>query len=332
MRIVIVVFFFLFIFPLHAASPPLKELTILLEWYPNPDHAPLIVAEQEGFFKAHGLSVKLIAPTDPLTPPKLVAASQADIAITYAPEFLQQVDNGLPLIVIGTLVDQPLACAIALKKSGIKTIADFKGKSIGTNSKNIDLIFMLKTAGLTLKDVELITIQYNMVQALLTHNIDIATQVMRNYEVPQLELNGHPVNVFLPENYGIPTYSELVFVANIHHQNDPRITAFLSALTEAVAYLKKNPEKSWEIFAKLYPESNNTFTRTSWFITIPYFNDHPAKTNAKNWEKFATFMQENGLIKKVYPMDRYLRSDESSGSGAPSLMYSLRESKSLSAT
>ncbi|VFS72443.1 Putative thiamine biosynthesis protein HI_0357 [Raoultella terrigena] len=68
----------------HAAAN--EKLTLVLDWYINPDHAPIMVAEQIGAFKEQGLDVKIIPPSDPALPPRLVAARQADLAITYQPQ------------------------------------------------------------------------------------------------------------------------------------------------------------------------------------------------------------------------------------------------------
>ena len=115
---------------LFAASPVMAQdkLTVLLDWFVNPDHAPLIVAQEKGFFKAAGLEVKLIAPADPSLPPKLVAAGKADLAVSYQPQLHVQVGQGLPLIRIGTLVSTPLNSLVVLRDGPIKKIADLKGK------------------------------------------------------------------------------------------------------------------------------------------------------------------------------------------------------------
>src|SRR5437867_2667977 len=73
------------------AKTPTEKLTVILDWFPNPDHAPLIIAKQQGFFKEQGLEVELIGPSDPTDPPKWVAAGKADIGITYEPQFMEQV-------------------------------------------------------------------------------------------------------------------------------------------------------------------------------------------------------------------------------------------------
>ena len=67
----------------------------MLDWFVNPDHGPLIIAEEKGFFATQGLDVELIvAPADPNDPPKLVAAGRADIAVSYQPQLHLQVEAG----------------------------------------------------------------------------------------------------------------------------------------------------------------------------------------------------------------------------------------------
>ena len=78
-----------------------------------------------------GLDVELIAPADPNAPPKLVAAGQADYAVSYQPTLQMLVAEGLPLVRVGVLVAQPLNSLVALEDSPVKTLADFKGRKIG---------------------------------------------------------------------------------------------------------------------------------------------------------------------------------------------------------
>ena len=97
--------------PARAAD----RLTLLLDWFVNPDHGPILVADQLGYFKAAGLDVDIVAPSDPNDPPKLVAAGQADIGVSYQPQLHIQVDQGLPLVRIGTLVATPLNSLLVLE-------------------------------------------------------------------------------------------------------------------------------------------------------------------------------------------------------------------------
>ena len=100
----LLLFISLLFFSVMASAATQQKLTVILDWFPNPDHAPLFVAKEHGFFKAQGLDVELMGPADPTDPPKLVAAGKADIAITYQPQFMEQVSQGLPLARLGILI------------------------------------------------------------------------------------------------------------------------------------------------------------------------------------------------------------------------------------
>lgn len=252
----------------------LQKFTIALDWFVNPDHAPLFVAKQQGYYKKQGLNVEFISPADPADPPKWVAAGKVDLAIDYGPQYKVEVQQGLPLKKVGTLIDQPLACIIVLKSSGIKSIKELKGKSIGYSvggATETMLIKMLRYNGLILKEVKLINVHYDLSQALLAHRIDAAAGMMRNFELIQLELTGHPARAFYPEKNGVPRYAELIFATNKKKIHDPRIQKFLVAVTHGVKYLKQHPTETWKIFAKNHPELNNTLNRKAWFATLPMF-------------------------------------------------------------
>ena len=251
-----------------------EKLTVLLDWFLNPSHAPLFVAQQEGYFKQQGLDVTLIGPADPSDPPKLVAAGQADIAISYEPQYKEQLQAGLPLVMIGSLINKPLNCLVVLKDSGITQISELKHKRIGYSGTGFNeniLTAMLKYNGLSLKDVDAINIHYDLTQALLAKKVDAVIDVARTFEVIQLELSGHPVTVFYPEKNGVPSYSELIFEVNKQKVNDPRYKKFLIAVKEGEVYLQKHPTEMWDAFAKLHPELNNPLNRQAWFASLPYF-------------------------------------------------------------
>jgi putative hydroxymethylpyrimidine transport system substrate-binding protein len=106
-----------------ASASAQQKLTVLLDWHVNPDHGPLFVALERGYYKAAGLDVDLIAPSDPNDPPRLVAAKRGDIAISYQPQLHIQASKGLPLVRIGTLVATPLTTLVVGSASAIRSAA-----------------------------------------------------------------------------------------------------------------------------------------------------------------------------------------------------------------
>src|SRR5690606_25985195 len=122
----------------------------------NPDHAALIVARDKGYFAKHGLQVELIAPADPNAPPRLVAAGQAELAVSYQPQLHLLAGEELPLVRVGALVAQPLNTVIALEGGPVRSLADLKGRKVGFSVGGFEEIVlgtMLESAGLTLRDV-----------------------------------------------------------------------------------------------------------------------------------------------------------------------------------
>ncbi|MEM6497542.1 MAG: ABC transporter substrate-binding protein, partial [Pseudomonadota bacterium] len=222
--------------PLRAAEP----VTVLLDWFVNPDHAPLIIAKEHGHFEKAGIAVKLIAPADPNDPPKLVAAGKADLAISYQPQLHLQVAAGLPLRRIATLVATPLNSLVVLKDGPIKSIADLKGKTVGFSIGGFEdaiLGRMLEMHGLKLSDVKLVNVNFSLSPSILSGNVDGVIGAFRNFELNQMDIVGRPGRAFYPEENGVPPYDELIVVANTSTLTSPKHEKIQAALDAAKIYL-----------------------------------------------------------------------------------------------
>ncbi len=113
------------------SPPPEASLRLMLDWYVNPSHGPIIIAQQKGFFRDLGLKVTIDTPADPTAPPKLVAAGREDLALGYQPQLHLQVDEGLPVKRVGTLIGTPLNVLMVRADSDIHAFSDLKGKRVG---------------------------------------------------------------------------------------------------------------------------------------------------------------------------------------------------------
>ena len=288
-----------------------EKVSLLLDWFVNPDHAAIIIAQQEGFFEKNNLEVEIIEPADPSMPPKLVAAKKADLAVDYQPQLQMQVAQGLPLVRIATLVNSPLNSLVVLKDSGIKNIEDLKGKKVGYSVSGFEtalLDSMLKSVNLSAKDVELINVNWSLSPSLMSKQVDAVIGAFRNFELNQLKIEKEEGIAFFPENYGVPKYDELVVVANKETVSQEKYKNFVKALQEATKYLKENPKKSWESFVSYKPkELNNKLNTLAWNDTLPYLAQNPAVFDKVVYKKMATFMKENKLIKTIPNLDDYAK-------------------------
>ncbi|MEH6547129.1 MAG: ABC transporter substrate-binding protein [Sneathiella sp.] len=291
-----------------SAANAAEKLTVILDWFVNPDHATLVVAQEKGLFKKYGLDVELIAPADASDPPKLVAAGKADLAITYQPQLYYQISAELPVTRIATLVATPLNTLLVLKDGPIKTIADLKGKKVGYSVSGFDealLGVMLEGVGLTTKDVTLINVNFSLSPSLLSGQVDAVIGAYRNFELFQMEIEGRPGHAFYPEEEGIPSYDELIVIANSQKLSDKRLKPFVRALEEAVQYLINHPDESWSLFIKKHKELDNKLNKEAWAATLPRFALRPGALDVGRYNRFAKFMKGRGLIKEIPPIKSY---------------------------
>ena len=285
-----------------------EKITVLLDWFINPDHAPLIIAKEKGFFISAGLDVKLIAPSDPSMPPKLVAAGKADLAVSYQPQLHVQVDQGLPLIRIATLVSTPLNSLVVLKDGPIKSIKDLKNKKIGFSVGGFEdalLSVMLNKYGVSLKDVTLINVNFSLSPSIVSGKVDAVIGAFRNFELNQMDIVKKPGRAFYPEEEGVPPYDELILVAHKNNLADKRLRKFVDAIEYAVQYLINHPKESWNIFINAHKNLNDELNTRAWRDTLPRFALRPAAFDRKRYQRFAEFLKSQDLIKKVLPIQNY---------------------------
>lgn len=296
---------------LILAAPPAAaadKLTLLLDWFVNPDHAPLIVAEEKGYFAAQNLDVEMVEPADPSLPPKLVAAGKADLAVSYQPQLHVQIDQGLPLIRIGTLVSTPLNSLVVLRDGPIKAIPDLKGRKVGFSVGGFEdalLAQMLKPHGLTLKDITLINVNFSLSPSILSGKVDAVIGAFRNFELNQMDIEGRPGRAFFPEEEGVPVYDELIVVANKSKARDDRYRRFIRAVEQGTQFLINRPGDSWKLFIGTNKKLDDELNRRAWRDTLPRFDLRPAAVDIGRYERFARFLKDQGLIKSVRPIQEY---------------------------
>lgn len=293
---------------LIARADAADKLTVMLDWFVNPDHGPLVVAEEGGYFDRVGLDVELIAPADPSAPPKLVAAGQADVAITYQPDMMLHLKEGLPLLRFGTLVETPLNSLVVLKDGPVKTLADLKGKKVGYSISGFEDVYvavLLDSVGLKPSDVTLINVNFNLTSSLLAGQVDAVIGAFRNFELTQLAIEGKEGFAFFPEENGVPPYDELIYVTRNELAADPRLVRFLAAVEDATIFLTNHPDAALDMFIKNHPDLDDELNRRAWFDTLPRFAKRPAAVDRRRYDRFGAFMKEEGLIDEVPPFDSY---------------------------
>lgn len=285
------------------------KMTVLLDWFINPDHAPLFVALEKGYFKDQGLDVEFIAPSNPNDPPKLIAAKKADIAVSYQHQHMLHVDQGLPLVRIATLIATPLNSLVVLEDGDIKQIADLKGKTIGYSIGGFETVLlevMLEGAGLKLSDVKLVNVNFSLSPSLFAGKVDAVIGAFRNFELNQMDIEKRPGKPFFVEEFGIPSYDELILIAHQENVNNEDLRKFVNAVEAGVQYLVNHPEKSWELFLKNGREElGDELNKRAWRDTLPRFALRPGALDKNRYNKLAEFLLKRKMITSVPELDKW---------------------------
>ena len=287
-----------------------KKLTIGLDWFINPDHAPLIIAKKRNFFKDLNLEVEMIEPADPNDPPKLVAAGKLDLAISYQPQLHIQVDQGLPVVRIGTLVSVPLNSLVVLKDGPIKTISDLKGKKVGFSVGGFEealLSGMLQKYNLNMSDVDLVNINFSLSPSLIAKKVDAVIGAFRNFELNQMDIVNHPGRAFYPEEHGVPTYEELIYIANQKNKNNPLFDKFFSAIQKATLTIINDPVSTWKDFSSYRKGLDDELNKRAYKDTISRFALRPQAHDLKTYSNFGKFLEKKGIIKKITNVETFAK-------------------------
>jgi len=295
---------------INFAHAKTEKLTIGLDWFINPDHAPLIIAQKRGFFKEVGLEVEMIEPADPNDPPKLVAAGRLDLAISYQPQLHIQVDQGLPVVRVGTLVSVPLNALVVLKNGPIKSISDLKGKKVGFSVGGFEealLSGMLEKYNLKMTDIELININFSLSPSLIAKKVDGVIGAFRNFELNQMDIVGHPGRAFYPEEHGVPTYEELIYISNVKNRNNPLFNKFFKAVQKATLTMINDPISSWKDFSTYRKGLDDELNKRAFRDTLSRFALRPQAHDMRTYEEFGDFLKEKGIIKKVTKVNTFAK-------------------------
>jgi putative hydroxymethylpyrimidine transport system substrate-binding protein len=290
-----------------VANPAFAQdkMTLLLDWFINPDHGPIIVAEEKGFFADQNLEVEIVAPADPADPPKLVAAGKADLAVSYQPSQHLQVAEGLPLMRVGTLVATPLNCLLVLEDGPIKTISDLKGKKVGFSVAGVEEALLTAILGrhdLGMSDIELVNVNWSLSPSLMSGQVSAVIGAYRNFELNQMEIEGIAGRCFYVEEEGVPTYDELIYVANKDTMDTDLIRRFLRATELATQYIVNHPDESWNVFKGYSVELDDELNAKAWLDTMARFALRPEALDEGRYVRFEKFLSDAGLVDGIRPV------------------------------
>lgn len=297
----------------------LREISVVLDWYPNGVHSFIYNAIEKGYYEEEGLKVNIVFPSNANDAISLVAAKKAEFGIYYPHDVIQAYANqAVPVKMVGSIVQSPLNIVASLKDKNIHSPKDFEGKTIGyagTELSEAMIKSMMRAENVDENSVKLVDVGFELMTAMTTDQVDATIGCLVNHEVPQMEEEGFKLDYFLVDKYGMPSYPELVFVANEQMINEDKevLTKFLNASKKGFNDMKNNPDESLEILLKNQNEENFPLSKTveeqSIKTLLPLmedekksflYQDKEAIQNTINW------LKEQKIIDKDIKADEVL--------------------------
>jgi putative hydroxymethylpyrimidine transport system substrate-binding protein len=285
-----------------------KRVELMLDFFPNADHAGIYSAQANGGFEQAGLDVRIRQPQDPSAPLKQVAAGRADVAISYEPEVLRARDKGLRVVSIGALVQHPLTSIISLPRANVRRPRDLVGKRVGTAGIDYQTAYLrtiLLEAGVSPSRVRERNVGFNLSSTLLARRVDAVLGAFWNYEGVQLQLERRRPRIIKVEDVGVPDYDELVLVANEDalERDSDKLRAFIGALARGTEQLRRDPEKGIDALLRANRDLDPKLQRASVRVTLPLFLPPRGRPygwqDPAAWNRFAAWMRENKLITRL---------------------------------
>jgi putative hydroxymethylpyrimidine transport system substrate-binding protein len=303
----------------HPGQGSAEAVRVDLDFYVNPDHAGLFEGLDRGYFDEAGLDVETEVPSDPSAPIRQVAAGRADLAISYEPEVILARDQGLPVKAVAAVVAQPLTSLIWLRDSGIRDVGDLAGKTIATAGIPYQSAFLeqiLARADLTPEDVQEVNVGLGLLPALLSDSAQAMLGGFLNVEGVDLAQRGRDPVVRPVDELGIPTYDELVLVANSDRlADDPEpVRLFIAALERGTKAAVADPAAATQAVLDAGDGLDPKLTRAEIDATLPLLlpdqDGNPyGYMDPKAWERFAGFFADHGLIDSRPTADQLLTNE-----------------------
>lgn len=294
----------------------LREVDVVLDWYPNALHAFLYVAMEKDYYEEEGLQVNLRFPANANDAISLVAAGRADVGLYYQQDVIQaRANQAVPVKSIGAVVQTPLNVVVSLADRNIRTPADLTGKTVGYASTELSeaiLRSMMDHVGANWQDMTLVDVGFDLMSAMTTGNVDATIGCLVNHEVPQMEQEGFAINWFGVEEYGVPSYYEGVFLASDAGiaENSEVLRAFLRASARGFADVQADPEAALTILLDHQSAENFPLTeeveRSSLEILLPRMETETLQFLCQSdvcWQENIDWMYAQGLIDQPVTLD-----------------------------
>ena len=290
--------------------PPLTPIRLSLGYIPDVQFAPYYVGIEKGFFAARGIDLTTEHRQE-TEGAKLLATGEIKFAVLSGEQVLLARQNELPLVYVFAWYQRFPVAVAAKASSGIETVADLAGRSVGTPVKEgasyIGLEALLASAGLTDADIDLQTTGYAQVETLLTDRVDAVVVYVANEPV-QLEAAGAEIVVIPVANYADLVSNGLVTNETVLAEEPDLVRAMAAALAESLQYTIDHPDEAFEISQQYVEGLDNPDTKPIAREVLArsielWKGERLGYSDRQSWETMQEVLLATGLLSEPVDLD-----------------------------
>ena len=296
----------------------LREVRVSLNREVGPEHAGLLMAEANGYFADVGLKVVADPPSSPTWSIRYLLSKlvDSDFSVSHEPQVAISVENGKPIVAVGSLISQPTAALIWLKRSGIKRISDLKEKVIAVPGLPFQVSFLenlLAHSGLELDDVKVKHVGFAAVPLLVSGRADAIFGGSSQLEGTELRSLGLKPVITPVQSVGVPPYDELVLIATTQlASKEPQlIRDLMAALSRGVVAAVRNPQavvREIERHVEPSPVSSRRAREAQVAAILPLLSETGYMEPGRA-KRLIDWMHSEGMIRKKIPVSALLTNE-----------------------
>jgi NitT/TauT family transport system substrate-binding protein len=245
-----------------GATPAASQtkLTLLLNVPPAGYNAGFELAVEKGFYKEAGLDVTIEPGNGSQTTAQLIAVGKYDIGFADSAPVMKLISDGAKMKVLATILQGNPNAVTALKKTGLKSVADIKGRSVAMpNAGSQPSMFPLVLAANNLKesDVKLVNMPpQSMVAALIQGSVEVILGSVDQYDIA-LRNQGQDIDSYLFIDSGAPTVSTSIIASDEFLAKNPEVAKkFVAASLKGWYATLDNPAEAVAAMKKMFPDAN----------------------------------------------------------------------------
>jgi NitT/TauT family transport system substrate-binding protein len=240
-----------------AAAQAADKVTIQLKWVTQAQFAGYYVAQDKGFYEAEGLDVTIKPGGPDISPPQVIAGGGADIVIDWMPSALASREKGVALVNVAQIFKKSGMMLTCRKDSGIKSPADFRGRTLGVWFFGNEYPFLSWMAKLDIpteggNDGVTVLKQGFNVDPILQKQADCVSTMTYNeyWQIIDAGLTADDLIVYKYEDQGVATLEDGLYVIE-DNLADPafvdKIARFIKASIKGWEYAGQNSDEAADI-------------------------------------------------------------------------------------